>query len=143
MSHLTDRELAELLAAIAGDEPLSRAELRGLALEVMRLRRTLAECIYTTYIHPMTTRFEWDDAKASANLVKHGIDFADAVLAFADPQFVSVETTKPEHGERRWLGFGRVDGRLLAVAYTIRSDATRIISARKAIRREQRKYGAQ
>jgi len=41
---LSNRYLAELLAAIAAGEPLTRAERRDLALEVLRLRRALGEC---------------------------------------------------------------------------------------------------
>lgn len=82
-------------------------------------------------------RFEWDEAKRSANLVKHGIDFVDAVEMFAAPLLVKLDEHR-EYGERRWQGMGIVRDRLMVVAYAKREpDTIRIISVRKANSREK------
>lgn len=88
--------------------------------------------------------FEWDPAKAEANLRKHGVAFEDAVRVFADPAHVS-DVERIENGEFRWQTVGVVDGiRLLLVVHTWRDQAgvevIRIISARKAQRHERRRY---
>jgi hypothetical protein len=82
---------------------------------------------------------EWDDAKNRSNLVKHGLDFADAevvisgaCVTFADDHF--------DYGETRFVTLGLLAGRLVAIAHAPRGDATRIISMRKANRREQKIY---
>jgi hypothetical protein len=68
----------------------------------------------------MTTRFEWDLAKAAINLRKHAISFDIAVRVFADP-FALTEQVRIEGGEQRWQTLGIVDGYLLlVVAHTIR-----------------------
>jgi uncharacterized protein len=88
--------------------------------------------------------FEWDTAKAAANLRKHGVAFEDAVRVFADPAYVS-DVERIENGELRWQSIGMVDGvRLLLVAHTWHDDTgveiIRIISARKAERHERQRY---
>jgi uncharacterized DUF497 family protein len=65
--------------------------------------------------------FEWDDAKAAANLAKHGVSFEQARDAFDDP-------------------FAIVESRLLVVAHTLRADKVRISSAREAEPHERRQY---
>jgi uncharacterized DUF497 family protein len=85
--------------------------------------------------------FEWHDGKAAANLVKHGVDFADAVVVFFDPRAITLPDD--DHDEERAVTLGMdVLGRLLSVAYTWRDDTVRIISARKATRTEERQYAA-
>jgi uncharacterized protein len=88
--------------------------------------------------------FEWDPAKAAANLLKHGVAFEDAVRVFADPAYVS-DLERIENGEERWQAIGAVDGiRILLVVHTWRDETgveiIRIISARKAERHERRRY---
>jgi uncharacterized protein len=88
--------------------------------------------------------FEWDPAKAEANLRKHGVAFEDAVRVFADPAHIS-DVDRIENGELRRQTIGMVDGVwLLLVAHTWRDDdgleVIRIISARKAERHERRRY---
>ena len=86
--------------------------------------------------------WEWDPAKAAANLRKHAVDFADAVLALEDEQAVTIEDAG--HDERRFISLGLdPEGRLLVVVYTWRAGTIRIISARKANRRERREYAEQ
>lgn len=81
--------------------------------------------------------FEWDPAKSSANLEKHGVDFSAAVTVFDG--FVHEERSD-RGGEERWLAVGMLKERLTAVIYTRRAGRTRIISARRARQHERRKY---
>jgi uncharacterized DUF497 family protein len=88
----------------------------------------------------MYMNYQWDPAKASANVKKHGIEFADAVGVFVDPSAATIEDSDSE-GEQRFLSLG-LDflGRLIVVAYTYRGDNIRVISARKATRKETSVY---
>ena len=84
--------------------------------------------------------FEWDEEKAKENLEKHGIDFADAVTAFEDTMALTMPDPASEEEERFvTLGTDSLE-RLLVIAYTWRDDRIRLISARKATRRERRRY---
>lgn len=84
--------------------------------------------------------FEWDDAKARANLAKHGVRFDEAEGVFASPAIFEDH----DHSERepRYLAIGYSGkGRLLTVVFTRRGPGVyRIISARKATRREREHY---
>lgn len=84
-------------------------------------------------------RFEWDEAKNQANRRKHGLDFADAALVFAGP-IVTFEDQRQPYGEQRYLTVDTLAGRMVVVAHTLRGDATRIISMRKANARESARY---
>lgn len=83
--------------------------------------------------------YQWDRDKASANLRKHGIDFADAVSVFSDNLAITISDERFD--EERFITIG-VDafGRVLVVVYTMRDDEIRIISARKATRQERQQY---
>jgi uncharacterized protein len=84
--------------------------------------------------------FEWDEKKNQQNVKKHGLDFADAEEMFrgvlvADPD------TREDYGERRWIGLGMIRGRTAHVVFTERDlEVIRIISLRKATRRESEQY---
>src|ERR1019366_6653532 len=85
--------------------------------------------------------FEWDEAKAISNEYKHAISFEYAVHVFEDP-FALVEQ---DRGEYRWQTLGLVEGViLLLVAHTVQDDdedeIVRIISARRATRKERTRY---
>ncbi|HEY0281441.1 MAG TPA: BrnT family toxin [Rhizomicrobium sp.] len=88
-------------------------------------------------------RVEWDPRKSDQNRRKHGIDFGFAMLVFYDP-LKSIEIEGHEHGETRWRTVGEIDGRVFVVSHTVREEddieIIRIISARKASRRERQKY---
>ncbi len=86
--------------------------------------------------------FEWDEAKRLANLGKHGIDFTD-VIAMFDGDTITVKDDRYSYREQRFVSFGLLQGRVVAVVYTERDDRVRIISARKATQYEQRTYFAQ
>jgi hypothetical protein len=83
--------------------------------------------------------FEWDPAKARANLRKHAVDFADAVGVFEDPLALTADDPFP--GEPRFLSLGQdVLGRVIVVNWTWRGESIRLISARRATRAERRDY---
>ena len=84
--------------------------------------------------------FEWDDAKAAANLRKHKIGFRAAARVFDDPFVLIEQDLSEDYDEERFLAIGLVEGLLVAIAYTERGDRIRIISARKANSDEQRAY---
>jgi uncharacterized DUF497 family protein len=88
----------------------------------------------------MTLNFEWDDEKATSNLTKHGVPFHEALSVFLDVNRLDRYDGREDYGEDRFLTIGLADDIELAVAYTLRSDTIRIISARKATRHEQRDY---
>jgi uncharacterized DUF497 family protein len=84
--------------------------------------------------------FEWDENKQRLNVIKHGIDFVDAKEVFYDPAaYTSVSPRNP--GERRYVTIGSMRGTLIAVIFTLRGQAVRIISARTARRSERQSYG--
>lgn len=87
-------------------------------------------------------RFEWDEDKRRINLRRHNIDFLDAEAVFAG-RTVTFEDTRLHYGERRFVTFGLLQGRTVAVAHTEREDAIRIISIRKASKHEERSYFSQ
>ena len=85
-------------------------------------------------------KIECDPVKARANFLKHGVEFADAVGVLEDPQAITVEDPDAE-SEQRFITIG-LDflGRVVIVVYSYRGDNIRLISARKATRREIRIY---
>ncbi|MBK5480350.1 BrnT family toxin [Pseudomonas sp. TH21] len=92
----------------------------------------------------MELDFEWDLVKAESNLRKHGIRFEEAALVFEDPFHLSVQD-RFENGEYRWQTIGAVRGCVVVlVAHTIRfedgTEIIRIISARRADRKERKTY---
>jgi uncharacterized DUF497 family protein len=84
--------------------------------------------------------FQWDDRKAARNFARHGITFDAARDVFDDPFALDWIDEGQDEGEQRFATVGMVEGRLLFVAYAMRGDATRIISARLAEPHERRKY---
>ena len=84
--------------------------------------------------------FEWDDAKAAQNFRDHGVTFEIARTVFRDPIALDWLDDREDHGEPRYSTIGMGEGRLLYVAYTVRGDSIRIISARGAEPYEQRRY---
>ncbi len=84
--------------------------------------------------------FEWDDAKGEANLEKHGVDFKDGARVFLDRHRIERLDTQHYYAEDRYQTIGMVDGRVLFVVYTERGTTVRLISARRAIRRERTAY---
>ncbi|HQT62746.1 BrnT family toxin [Acidiphilium sp.] len=94
------------------------------------------------------TRFEWDENKNRANVRKHGVSFEDASQVFSDPLHLTVHD-RIEGGEQRWQTFGLAGGFvLMMVAHTTTEEDAegkiveiiRIISARRATRKERQHY---
>jgi uncharacterized protein len=85
--------------------------------------------------------FEWDPEKAARNVSKHGVSFNEAATIFGDP--LAITYSDPDHSEdeERFLTFGHSnENQLLVVSHTDRGERTRIISARRATRRERKIY---
>ena len=84
----------------------------------------------------------WDPAKAWTNRAKHGITFEEAATVFADPLSLTVpDEAHARPGEDRFATIGTSHrGRLLVVIHSDAADSVRIISARRATRRERRDY---
>ena len=88
--------------------------------------------------------FEWDEAKAESNRRKHGVSFELASEVFDDP-YALAEQDRVEDGEPRWQTIGMVEGVVvLLVAHTVQEgepdETVRIITARKATRKERERY---
>ncbi len=88
-------------------------------------------------------RFTWDPGKAQANEQKHGVSFEEATTVFVDEEALLIED--PEHSidEDRFLLLGLSSQiRLLTVCHCVRENESlvRLISARKATKREQKHY---
>jgi uncharacterized DUF497 family protein len=83
---------------------------------------------------------DWDEEKATANLRKHRVDFADAALALED-EFAFTMRDLYSDREERFVTLGHdPNGRLLVVVYTWRGERARLISAREATNKERRDY---
>jgi uncharacterized DUF497 family protein len=90
--------------------------------------------------------FDWDPAKARENVRKHQVSFLRAANIFRDPQALSSFDADHSQAEDRWITMGRDNnGIILVVCHTFRpgdavSSFIRIISARKATKRERQQY---
>lgn len=90
--------------------------------------------------YPPVMEFEWDPAKSAACFAERGFDFAYVVRAFLDPGRMVRADARWSYGEDRYQVLGAVAGRVFFVVFTLRGGVVRIISARKASRREVREY---
>lgn len=81
----------------------------------------------------------WDETKRTENLRKHGLDFMD-VENLLEGYTVTLEDDRFNYSERRFLTFDTSGGRVLAMVHTEEDDEVRVISMRKAIRREEQSY---
>ena len=89
--------------------------------------------------------FSWDEKKARENLEKHKISFEEAQTVFSDPNARMIFDTEHSSDEERFILLGMSSGvRLLVVCHCYREDdmLIRIISARKATKKEQKQYGS-
>jgi len=90
-------------------------------------------------MHRAVVEFEWDPNKAASNLRKHGVRFAEAVAVLEDQAALSMPDESTH--EERFVALGMDSiGRILVIVYAVRGDRIRIISARKATRRERSQY---
>jgi len=87
-------------------------------------------------------RFVWDDRKSDSNKRKHGLSFDEAMSCFYDPLHLLISDPDPASGEERMILIGMSsDGRLLVVVHIEKTESEiRLISARKATKRERRQY---
>jgi uncharacterized DUF497 family protein len=90
----------------------------------------------------MNLEFEWDKEKNDANLKKHGISFESAKNVFSDRNRVKAQDNRKNYGESRWNTIGNVNDIIIHVSYTVRADLFRLISARKASKKERECYYA-
>ena len=84
--------------------------------------------------------FEWNAVKAARNEAVHGVTFEMARDVFKDPFAIEWLDDCEGYGEDRYVIIGMVDNHLLYVAYAMRGEAIRIISARGAEPHELRQY---
>ena len=84
--------------------------------------------------------FDWNPGKCARNIAECGIDFADVLVAFIDSTRKVAEDSRKDYGEIRYNMLAKVDGRIFHVTFTERGKIVWIISARKANKREQRRY---
>ena len=94
----------------------------------------------TDFPYYMNLTFDWNKSKAKDNYAKHGVSFDMAKRVFKDPFALEYLDDRQDYGEPRFVTIGMVDGYILYVAYTERSDVIRVISARRATKHEQEIY---
>jgi uncharacterized DUF497 family protein len=89
----------------------------------------------------MGLQFEWDEKKANINRQKHGITFEEATTAFADELSITIDDPLHSEDENRLILIGKSKQfKTLIVIHVERTKAIRIISARRATKREQKFY---
>lgn len=81
----------------------------------------------------------FDEAKRQRTLKERGLDFARAREVFSGVEFTFLDD-RNDYGEDRYNTFGILDGRLVALVWTVRDGTRRIISMRKANEREKVRY---
>jgi uncharacterized DUF497 family protein len=84
--------------------------------------------------------FEWDEGKNRENIRKHGFGFGDAWQIFEFPVLDELDA-RTYYGEERWTGIGLLGDRIVVVTFNYRGEDTiRIISLRKALRHERKRF---
>jgi uncharacterized DUF497 family protein len=83
-------------------------------------------------------KFEWSEEKRLRTFVERGLDFNDAPRAFDGRPVLTFAS--PRGDEARWLSIVVLDGRYIAIVWTMRGEVRRIISMRRARRGEERNY---
>jgi len=81
--------------------------------------------------------YEWDETKRQSNIDKHGLDFV-AANAFDWNSAMIIEDLRQD--EERFIAYGYIEQRLVCIVFTVRDENIRIISMRKANKREVKKY---
>lgn len=99
----------------------------------------LVKCITIKSLqHAM--QFEWDEQKNALNIQKHGIDFSDTYELFRQHILVLKDERK-DYKEHRYIGVGYIQQRIMVLVFTRpKKDSVRVISLRKANKREQEKF---
>jgi uncharacterized DUF497 family protein len=87
------------------------------------------------------SEFDWDEGNAEKNWLRHRVSPAECEQVFFNRPLVVAEDVQHSDAEDRFFALGQSDaGRLLFVAYVLRGDKVRVISARDMTRREQKEY---
>lgn len=84
-------------------------------------------------------KLEWDSNKNNSNIEKHGIDFSDLTKAFTLPM-LKREDNRQDYGEKRWIALVELHEICIVIVYSVRKNTMRIISARKANKKERKIY---
>ena len=94
-------------------------------------------------VYTINVIYEWDENKRLANIEKHGYDLSYGDLVYESIDKVTFQSNRPH--EQRWCDVAMIEGELmtLTLTYTVRSNAVRFISLRKASRKERRLYYGQ
>lgn len=88
--------------------------------------------------------FTWDEVKAERNFIKHEVSFEETKTIFSDPYFIDFFDPDHSDDEDRYIIVGMsVSQRILIASYTERQGRIRLISARKATRKERQLYEEQ
>ena len=85
--------------------------------------------------------FEWDETKAKVNHAKHGVAFEAAPSVFRDVNRLDWADARMDYAEERRNVIGMANGIVLHVSYTMRDGVYRLISVRRANRKERQRYG--
>lgn len=88
----------------------------------------------------MFNLFEWDKKKAKSNKEKHDFSFPEATEIFKDDKKKTKQDTRHDYGEERFVTVGRVKKGVSTVVHTPRGNKTRLISARRANKKEKKWY---
>jgi uncharacterized DUF497 family protein len=89
----------------------------------------------------MPFQFEWDTKKADRNLAKHGVAFEEALTVFPDPLARIFPDEEHSENERREIIIGRsAQAQILLISFVENEGRVRLLSARKATRRERKDY---
>ena len=88
----------------------------------------------------MDLKFTWGGDKNAINIKKHGISFEDAAIIFSDPNHLEIYDGRHSTSEIRWKKIGLSGCEVLSVIFTEKDDIVRIISARKADKKEEKEY---
>jgi len=88
-------------------------------------------------------QYEWDEGKRQLNIRKHGLDFRDAHEIFDGPMLIGLDI-RSDYGEDRWIGMGFLREIVVVIIYTEsnKSDVRRVISLRKALNYERKRFEA-
>jgi uncharacterized DUF497 family protein len=86
--------------------------------------------------------YEWDEAKNTANRLKHGVSF-EILFEFDWTSAVVRLDDRYDYGERRFRAFGRIRVQAYCIAFTSRHDIPRIIRVRRMHDKEAKRYGIQ
>ena len=84
--------------------------------------------------------YVWDEAKREANLAKHGLDFADVHLVYENPYKVTFASTQADENRSVDIAMVEISGQVLTLVYVKRGEDVRVISLRRASRRERKMY---